>query len=260
MKSEPVQIMSARTRAIRGLILPGVLSVLALAVLIGLGNWQMQRLAWKEKLIANIAARIAQPPQPLPPPIAWPKLELGEIEYRPFFASGRFRHENEVQVYTVLSEPKGSFSGAGYWILTPFELDDGAVVIVNRGFVPQELKSPASRSEGQVSGQVRVTGLLRAPEQTNFFTPANDPAKGAWYHRAPRDIANAFGLKNAAPFMLDATGDYRADMVPQPNETKLTFVNNHLGYALTWYGLAATLIGVFSAFAWQRLASPRRAK
>ena len=67
------------------------------------------------------------------------------------------------------------------------------------------------------------------------------------------EIARAFDLKNVAPFMLDATGEYRPDMLPQPNETKLTFTNNHLGYALTWYGLACTLIGVFAAFARERL-------
>jgi surfeit locus 1 family protein len=249
--------MSARAQALRGLILPGVLSLIALAVLIGLGNWQMRRLAWKEDLIASVTERVAQPPQPLPAPSAWAKLDLNRLEYRAFSASGRFRHDSEVQVYTVLSEPKGSFAGAGYWVLTPFELEGGGVVIVNRGFVPQELKNPASRPDGQESGPLKITGLLRAPEQPNFFTPANDPARGAWYRRDPVEIANAFGLKDAAPFMLDVRGEYRAHMLPQPNETKVSFVNNHLGYALTWYGLAATLVGVFAAFAWQRLRASR---
>jgi surfeit locus 1 family protein len=247
--------MSARAQAIRGLVLPGVLSLAALAVLIGLGNWQMQRLVWKENLIASIAQRSARPPEPLPG--EWCKLDLGAIEYRPFVLSGRFRHEHEVQVYTVLSEPKGSYSGAGYWVLTPLELDSGAIVIVNRGFVPQELKNPASRPESQESGRVQLTGLLRAPEQANYFTPENDATRGAWFRREPADIARAFGLKNVAPFMLDAKGEYRPGMLPQPNETKMTFVNNHLGYALTWYGLAATLVGVFSAFARQRFKQAR---
>jgi surfeit locus 1 family protein len=249
--------MSARPQAIRGLILPGVLSVIALAILIALGTWQMQRLAWKENLIATISARVQEPARALPPASAWPAFDINENEYRAFFVRGRFRHEYEVQVYTVLSEPKGSFSGAGYWVLTPLVLEDGGIVIVNRGFVPQELKNPSSRAEGQIEGAVRVTGLLRAREQPNYFTPTNDLARNAWYRRDPAAIANAFGLKNVAPFLLDATGEYRPDMLPQPNETKLTFVNNHLGYALTWYGLAATLVGVFSAFAWQRMRGQR---
>jgi surfeit locus 1 family protein len=242
-----------RALAMRGLILPGALSLVALAILVSLGNWQMQRLAWKENLIAMISARVSEPPRALPPASAWQSLDIGENEYRSFFARGRFRHQNEVQVYTVLSEPKGSFAGSGYWVLTPFELEDGGIVIVNRGFVPQELKNPSSRAEGQVEGIVRIAGLLRAREQPNYFTPTNDLTKNAWYRRDPAAIANAFGLKNVAPFLLDAIGEYRTDMLPQPNETKLTFTNNHLGYALTWYGLACTLIGVFSAFAWQRL-------
>ncbi len=242
-----------RARAIRGLILPGVLSLAALAVLISLGTWQLQRLAWKEALIETIARRVVEKPQLLPAVAESLSLDLGQEEYRPYVASGRFLHQHEVQVYTVLSEPKGSFAGAGYWILTPLLRDDGSIVIVNRGFVPQEKKDPASRPEAQAEERVRVTGLLRGPEQVNFFTPANDPAKNAWYRRNPADIAQAFALKNVLPFMLDATGDYRPRMLPQPNETKLTFTNNHLGYALTWYGLACTLIGVFSAFAWQRV-------
>lgn len=246
-----------RAQAARGLILPGMLSLAALAVLVSLGNWQMQRLAWKEALIETIAKRVKETPQLLPATPESLSLDLAREEYRPYIAVGRFLHQHEVQVYTVLSEPKGSFSGAGYWVLTPLARDNGGIVIVNRGFVPQELKSPSTRKEGQTEGVVRVTGLLRSPGQVNFFTPANDPAKNAWYRRNPSDIERAFGLKNVLPFMLDAIGEYRPDMLPQPNETKLAFTNNHLGYALTWYGLACTLIGVFSAFAWQRLRASR---
>lgn len=242
-----------RTQAIRGLILPGVLSLLGLTALISLGNWQMQRLGWKENLIATVSMRVKEPARALPPASAWPSFDVNENEYRTFFARGRFLHQNEVQVYTVLSDPKGSFSGAGYWVLTPFELDDGSIVIVNRGFVPEQRKAPASRPGGQPEGVLHITGLLRAPEQANFFTPANDAAKNAWYRRDPAGIAHAFGFKNVAPFMLDAVGAYRPETLPQPNETKIAFTNNHLGYALTWYGLACTLVGVFAAFAWQRV-------
>lgn len=242
-----------RAQAIRGLILPGALSLLALAVLISLGTWQLQRLAWKEALIETISKRVSGTPQLLPPAPEALSLDLEREEYRPYVATGRFLHQHEVQVYTVLSEPKGTFSGAGYWVLTPLARDDRSIVIVNRGFVPQELKDPSSRPEGQITGIVRVTGLLRSPEQVNYFTPANDPARNAWYRRNPADIERAFGLKGVLPFMLDATGEYLPNMLPQPNETKLKFTNNHLGYALTWYGLACTLIGVFSAFVWERL-------
>ncbi len=242
-----------RAQVLRGLILPGVLSLVALAVLISLGTWQMQRLAWKENLIATVSARVKETPQLLPAMPETLSLDLHAEEYRPYTASGRYLHQYEVQVYTSLAEAKGQYSGAGYWVLTPLVRNDGSIVIVNRGFVPLEKKDPSTRPEAQPQGEVRVTGLLRLPEQTNYFTPANDPAHGAWYSRKPAEIERAFGLKNVLPLMLDATGSYRAGDLPQPNETKLSFTNNHLGYALTWYGLACTLVGVFSAFAWQRL-------
>lgn len=242
-----------RAEALRGLILPGLLSLFALAVLLFLGTWQLQRLAWKENLIAAVTSRVKETPQRLPAAAESLSLDLRNEEYRPYIATGRFLHQHEVQVYTSLSETKGVYSGAGYWVLTPLARSDGSIVIVNRGFVPLEKKNPASRPEGQVSGEVSVTGLLRAAEQTNFFTPANDPLRNAWYSRNPQEIERAFGLKNVLPFMLDVVANYRAGDLPQPNETKIVFTNNHLGYALTWYGLACTLIGVFAAFAWQRL-------
>jgi surfeit locus 1 family protein len=242
-----------RAKAVKGLMLPGALSLLALAVLISLGNWQMQRLAWKEDLIARASERAKLPPAHLPGPDRWSEAHWRQAEYRTFAAAGRFRHDYEVQVYTVLSDAKGTYSGAGYWVLTPLELADKSYVIVNRGFVPLDRKSPATRKDGQIEGETSVLGLLRAPEETNYFTPANDPAKGAWYSRKPEEIARAFNLKNVAPFLLDATVSFQAGQLPQPNETKLTFTNNHLGYALTWYGLACTLAGVFFVFARQRL-------
>lgn len=244
--------MSGKAYAIRGLVLPGALSLLAFAVLIGLGNWQLQRLALKEELIARIAARAALEPAPLPEAGEWRNPAWRDAEYRTYMTKGRFRHEHEVQVYTLLSEPKGTYSGAGYWVLTPLELADKSLVIVNRGFVPLDRKQPATRPEGQTADEVPVTGLLRQPEAANWFTPANEPARGAWYRRDPVEIARAFNLSPVAPFILDAVDVPRAGALPQPSETKLTFTNNHLGYALTWFGLAATLVGVFSAFAWQR--------
>ncbi len=153
----------------------------------------------------------------------------------------------------MLSEPKGRFSGQGYWVLTPLELMSGAIVIVNRGFVPLERKDPATRREGQIEGPVSVTGLLRMPEVPNWFTPANEPARGAWYRRDPAEIAKHFGLVRAAPFMIDADAAPVPGALPQGGETRLVFSNTHLGYALTWFGLALALLGVFTVFARQRL-------
>ncbi len=245
--------MSTARTELRRLLLPGALAAAGLAILVGLGFWQVERLAWKEDLIARVEARTRAPALPISAETDWPNVSASRDEYRRVTASGRFQHPREVLVYTVLSEPKGRFSGQGYWVLTPLELANGAIVIVNRGFVPLERKDPSTRREGQIEVPVSVTGLLRMAEVTNWFTPANEPARGAWYRRDPAEIAKHFSLARAAPFMIDADTAPVPGALPQGGETRLVFPNNHLGYALTWFGLALALLGVFTVFAGQRL-------
>src|SRR5262245_41280423 len=120
----------------RSLFLLGFLALGAFAVLIGLGTWQIQRLHWKEDLLARVSARVNEAPMPMPlPPAGWQTLDLAEWEYRPVEIGGTFRHDLETRVYALLTEPKGPLSGPGYWILTPLETGEGRVLI-NRGFVP----------------------------------------------------------------------------------------------------------------------------
>jgi surfeit locus 1 family protein len=176
-------------------------------------------------------------------------------EYRRVTASGRFDHAREVHVYTVVSEQKGRHAGPGYWVMTPLQLASGAFVIVNRGFVPLDRKDAATRRAGQVEGNVTVAGLLRMPEQANFFSPANDPSRNAWYRRDPGEIARALKIDRAAPFTVDADATPIPGGLPEGGRTRLAFPNDHLGYALTWFGLALALAGVFGVFAWGRLKS-----
>jgi surfeit locus 1 family protein len=137
--------------------------------------------------------------------------------------------------------------------MTPLELPSGASVIINRGFVPLGSKDPASRAAGQVAGGVTITGLLRMPEQAGWFAPQNDPARDAWYRRDPAEIARVLKLERAAPFTIDADATPSPGGLPEGGRTRLNFPNDHLGYALTWFGLALALAGVFAAFVWQRL-------
>jgi surfeit locus 1 family protein len=237
----------------RGLLLPAILTVLATAVLIGLGTWQMQRLHWKEGLLAEIAERTQAPPLTIASSSDIARLSSGPDEYRRVAVTGTFRNEDSVQVYALLGEPRGRFGGAGAWVITPLVLDDGGIVLVNRGFVPAERRDPATWSDPVPQGRLVVTGLLRAPEQPNLFTPADDPPKRSFFSRDPAPIAAALGLREVAPFTVDADASGAAGALPQGGETRLTFDNRHLEYALTWYGLAAALLGVFCAFAISRL-------
>lgn len=244
-----------RRARFRALIVPGLCAIAVLAVLISLGVWQLQRLAWKEALIARVAARMQMSfAPPAPAENQWPNVNAVDDEYRRVRVTGTFRHDREALVYALLSEPKGKFSGPGYWVLTPIETAGGALLFVNRGFVPLDRKDPAMRGEGQVAGIVTVTGLLRLPEGRSWFTPADDPARHLWQARDPAAIAKAYGLAHAAPFFIDADSTPNPGGLPQGGETKLVFPNRHLEYAITWFGLAFALVAVFVVFARKQLA------
>nr|WP_281417863.1 SURF1 family protein [Ancylobacter dichloromethanicus] len=222
-------------------------------MLVGLGVWQLERLAWKEQLIAQVEARVHQAPVELPPEANWGQIDFAKDEYRRVTAQGRFRHDLEVQVYALVDQEPDGFGGPGYWVVTPLGLGDGSFVLVNRGFVPLDRKAPATREEGQVEGLVTVTGLLRLPEEAALFTPANDAATDSWYVRDPEAIGSAKELVRVAPFLIDADAAPNPGGLPRGGLTRIAFPNRHLEYALTWFGLAASLLGVFAAYAWGRL-------
>lgn len=246
--------MAARGK-LRALFVPGLFTLLGLAILVALGTWQLQRLAWKNELIDRVEERLAAAPIAAPPPAAWEDLDLDALDYQPVGVRGHFLNERESHVFIGLTQPRGPLGGPGYFILTPLVTADGWTVIVNRGFVPQERKDPATRLEGQVGGEVAVTGLLRRPEGRNPFTPPDDAAGNMWFTRDPAAIAAALALPGpVAPYMIDAAYDpSQPGGIPQGGESVVSFANNHLMYAVTWYGLAVVLLIVFVAFARGRL-------
>lgn len=241
----------------RSLLLPGLLALAGIAVLCGLGVWQVQRLHWKEALIARVEARTHAEPVPAPGPDVWP-VDIERFDYQPVRVSGHFLHDKEVHVFASLAEPKGPAGGIGYRVMTPLETDGGWYLIVNRGFVPEPKKDPATRAEGQLPAEVTVTGILRPPEPRGSLTPKRDTARNIWFNRDPAEIGAFLGLPadKVAPYTIDAVFDPSLPGgLPQGGETIVTFPNNHLQYAVTWFGLAIALLGVFLAWAWGRVRS-----
>lgn len=239
----------------RSLLWPTVGAAVAFAILCGLGTWQVQRLHWKEALIARVEARLEAPPVPAPGPDEWPTLDITDREYQPVTVSGTFNELNEIYVVYTLTEPKGPKGGIGYMVMTPLTTADGWIVYVNRGFVPRENRYPNQRPGGSIAGETTVTGLLRAPHGHSWFV-GDAVSDNSWFSRDPKLYAEAMGLPPAkvAPYIVDAVFD--PDLpggLPQGGETVVSFPNNHLGYAITWYGLAAALVGVYGVFAWRRL-------
>lgn len=196
---------------------------------------------------------MSAPAVPAPIEVEWPKVNRNSDEYRRVRVTGTFKHEYEVAVFTTLTRPKGKLSGQGYWILTPLVQPSGTIIIVNRGFVPLAFRDPETRKYGLLQGQVTISGAMRMPELANWFTPDNVPSHNNWYRKDPGEIAKVLKMKRVAPFMIDSDGSTNPSRLPQGGETRVDFPNNHLGYAITWFGLAAALAGVFFAFAWQRL-------
>ena len=224
-------------------------ALLLFAALIALGTWQLQRKAWKEDLIATLIERLAAPPSALPAPDAWPRLDQAGDEYRRVKFIATFEHDKEALVYAAASAFRPDVTGHGYWIFTPARLADGGVVIVDRGFVPENHKTAASRAAGQIKGPVEIVGVLRWPEARNWFSAADDPVHNLWFVRDPRTMAAAIGIGAVAPFYVEQEAPVPAGGLPQPGRLVVNLPNNHLQYVVTWYGLALVLAVVFAAWA-----------
>lgn len=237
------------------LIWPTVCTIAAFAILVGLGTWQMQRKAWKDGLLDAIAQRVTAAPVPLD--TAARRSTAGDdLEYLRVTARGRYHHDKERLLYAPGRD------GPGFHVFTPLETGDGRYLFVNRGFVPEPLKDPATRAAGQPGGEVEVTGLLRRPAEQGWFVPANEPARNLWFWRDLDGMAASVlgrDRTRVLPFFLDEQSrdlDPQPEIWPRPGVTRLDLPNRHLEYALTWYGLAGTLIAVYLAFALGRLRRP----
>lgn len=225
--------------------------LLGLAVLVGLGTWQVKRLAWKEALINRVEANLSAPP--LSGEQIAAMLEAGQdIEYRPVNVSGTFRHDLEQHYFAT---HKGT---PGYFVYTPLKQADGQYIFVNRGYVPLSRKSPESRAGGLIEGSVVIAGLARsAPgRKPNSFVPDNDLGKNIYHWKSLAQMTQqAFGggSVQVARFFVDAGPTPVAGGLPVGGVTRIVFPNSHLQYAITWYGLAATLMIVGGYFLFGRI-------
>jgi surfeit locus 1 family protein len=258
-RSDPVsQEAGPRRRSFTTLLILATCATLAFAGFVALGTWQLQRLHWKLALIERVEQRVPAAPVAAPGPERWSQLSAEADEYRHVRVTGTFLYEltTRVQASTEL--------GSGYWLLTPLRSADGNVVLVNRGFIPapaadrtrRDLHNETRDARDQQSradrGVAVVTGLLRMSEPGGAFLRHNDRASDRWYSRDVQAIAAARGLTHVAPYFVDAdaakapadetSADGSFDR-PIGGLTVISFHNNHLVYALTWYALAL-MVGV----------------
>jgi surfeit locus 1 family protein len=220
-----------------------VVLFLLFASFAGLSAWQIGRRAWKLDLIDRVEQRVHAPAAAAPASSAWPRISAASDEYRHVSVTGRFLHEREIVVRASTE------LGAGFWVLAPLQLHDGTIVLVNRGFVPPELKVRSTRAAGEPHGDVTIAGLLRMTEPRGALLRRNDPAADRWYSRDIAAMASAHGLTDVAPYFIDA--DASSDPAlsapgtstqPIGGLTVIAFANNHLVYAITWFALALMVV------------------
>jgi surfeit locus 1 family protein len=200
------------------------LTLIALLLFSGfsaLGMWQVQRLGWKRALIARVDAGLRAAPVTASPADAYRRVTL----------IGTFLHDKAALTQAA------TIHGAGFWVLTPLRRDDGAITLVNRGFVPNR-KATYQRPPGRV----RVTGLLRLTEPGGGFLRSNDPAADRWHSRDVAAIARARGMSRVTPYFVDADANPDGRALPIGGLTIIRFPNNHLQYAITWFALAAMTV------------------
>lgn len=228
-----------------------IIGLFLIVLFAGLGTWQVQRLQWKLALIERVDARVHAEPVAAPPVQRWSSVSKESDEYRRVRLAGHFLHEYSTPVQAV------SELGAGFWLVTPLCTADGSIVLVNRGFIPaagnKAGRYPARRASGNpcagTSGPPHaLTGLLRIAEPGGGFLRENDPVKNRWFSRDVAAIAAARGLANVAPYFVDAAraqDPAGAPEKPVGGLTVISFQNNHLVYAITWYALALMVLGAW---------------
>jgi surfeit locus 1 family protein len=230
--------MSLPILGVRPRLVPTLFVGLALLILLGLGTWQIERLAWKTELLHTIALRMSAAPRALVGP-AWGNV----ADYERVTVEGHFLHDRE---FHVLARPLAG-DELGYRILTPFAVEGGGTVIVNRGFVPSDHRSASTRLDGQIQGPTSVTGIVRFPHAPglSWFIPENRPDENLWLWPDLPRMAAVGGLGTVAPFVIDADATPNPGGLPIGGQTQLDIPNDHLQYAITWYLLALVLIVMF---------------
>lgn len=228
-----------------GLAVPALFALAAFVAFIALGTWQVERKAEKEAFIDMLEQRLSAPPGPLPAPDRWAELDRASDEFRRARFSAAFVPGTQALVYTAGSGARGEVPGPGYWVIAAARLAGGKVVAVDRGFVPADLKPGDAGAASLAAGSIDMVGAMRWPERRSFFTPKDDPGRNLWFVRDHLAIAAAKGWGEVAPFYIELETPAPPGGWPRPGKPQPSIRNEHLQYAITWYGMAAILVIMF---------------
>jgi len=222
-----------------------VASAVLFASLIALGVWQLDRLQWKLALIEGVNEHL------LEPPISLDKREKiypnYHFYYRRVALTGRF--DNGKEAYIFGTDANGA---PAYHVIVPFTMGDGRTFLIDRGIVPKEKLDPATRRAGQIAGIAHIVGVWRTPDTPGIFTPAPDLSHRIWYAHDLDAIAKVDGIRLPAMAIVEVDATPNPGGWPRGGQTVVKFRNEHLQYAITWFGLAAVLFGVYVAYHFSR--------
>jgi surfeit locus 1 family protein len=224
----------------RPALIPTLITVPAVILAIGLGTWQIDRLFWKQGLIAERESAVAADPVSLPD-----RFVREAHHFRRVRVTGTYLHDAEM--YLAARSMRGNI---GYHIVTPMRLEDGRTILVNRGWVPQARKRPELRAAGQVEGAVTITGILRAPPPAGYFTPDNEPERNIWFSVDLDAMARHAGVDTFNGLYVEVQESAHNGPYPLAGQTRIELPNNHLQYVITWYAVAIGAIVIY--FLWHR--------
>jgi cytochrome oxidase assembly protein ShyY1 len=227
----------------RRLLIPAIFTIISLAILISLGVWQLQRKAWKEGLIARLEQRLSAPPIDLPPPQEWHQLKQQDAEFKRVRVRVTVPDDaRPAWFFSGASALRPDVKGPGYFVFVPGRLPSGATVVIDAGYVPKLQHPP-------IAGTTEIVGFMRWPEQAGLFISEHDTSGDTWFVRDHLSMARARRWGEVAPFYIDQEAPVPPEGFPKPGPLTVKLKNDHLGYAITWFGLAASLLAVFLVWA-----------
>lgn len=239
--------MSAAQTRPRGVFGMTIIALVMVGVLASLGVWQLQRRDQKHALIATLTERLAAAPVPLPSD--WKGITAATDEFRQVTFTATFENKPDVMVYTSGSAVRADVSGPGTWAFLPARLPDGRTVVVNAGFVQNTMQDRAQQDRAVArlitGAPVELTGYLRFPETPGLFSAHEDHTKRLWFVRDQRAMAEAMGWGEVAPFYVDLEAPVPPSGVPKPGPLQVHLRDNHMQYAITWFGLALVVLIAF---------------
>lgn len=241
--------MTGISRTVAGF---GVFTLVMVMLCVGLGVWQLQRRIEKHALVAVLTERLAATSGPLPSSAQWSRLTPARDEFRHVSFIATFTPLPDVMVYSSGSAVREDISGPGTWAFVPARLPTGETIVVNAGFVENTMQD-RSRQDRAVrplaSGEaVTLTGYLRFPEAAGMLTPPENIKKRLWFTRDHLAMARALGWGEVAPFYIDLEAPVPAGGIPKPGALEVHLRDDHMQYAVTWFGLAGAMAIAFGVW------------